>query len=374
MSTPAFAQIGACLLTLVPGAFSQTYQPFSPAPTEPLIDRVNPNDRVPVSPLSDIVQHELKLAGDYLAGRGVAKNAATAAHWYRAAADQGDPAAQNQLGFLYLTGVGVQPDDAEAFKWFARAAGSGFEPAKLNLAVMYMHGQGVTRDTSLGLQMLQDLAAKDDPIAEDYLGVAYFTGMGVNIDHSAAEKWFARAARHHEPEAEFDMGLLESTVADHPHDFGHAAGYFRSAAQYGYVPAMHSLGLLLVLHPEMPHKPDEPEKLLLTAAQAGFWRSSALLGILARSGRGRTADQAEAYRWFLIAASQGGAKAQSLLANDLAVCRAALDSEVQTREQQKADAWLQQYGTKITFLFGERYRNRAFPVAEIREPLTVTAN
>lgn len=374
MSITGLARIGACLLTLVAGASSQTYAPFPPSPSEPLIDRVSPVDRVPASPLSDAVQHELKLAGDYMAGRGVAKDASTAAHWYRTAADQGDPAAQNELGFLYLTGVGVQADDTEAFKWFARAAGSGFEPAKLNMAVMYMHGQGVTRDTSLGLEMLRDLAAKDDPVAEDYLGVAYFTGMGVNIDHSAAEKWFARAAHRHDPEAEFDMGLIESTVADHSHDFARAAGYFRSAVQAGYVPAMHSLGLLLVLHPEVPHKPDESEKLLLTASQAGFWRSSALLGILARSGRGRPADQAEAFRWFLIAAGEGGAAASKLLENDLAVCRAALDPEVQKQEQQQANAWLQQYGTKITFLFGERYRNRAFPIAEIREPLSLTAN
>lgn len=374
MSITGLARIGACLLSLVLGASSQTYRPFSPNPSEPLIDRVNPMDRVPASPLSDAVQHELKLAGDYMAGRGVAKDAATAAHWYRTAADQGDPAAQNQLGFLYLTGVGVQPNDAEAFKWFARAAGSGFQPAKLNLAVMYMHGQGVTRDTSLGLQMLQDLAAKDDPIAEDYLGVAYFTGMGVNIDHSAAEKWFARAARRHEPEAEFDMGLLESTVADHPHDFVRAARYLRSAAQAGYVPAMHSLAVVLVLHPEVPHKPDEIEKMLLTAARAGFWRSSATLGVLAREGKGRSVDQAEAYRWFLIAAGQGGAAAAKLLANDLAVRRAALDPAVQTQEQQQAGAWVQQYGTKCMFVFGDRYRSRGFPIAEIREPLSLTAN
>lgn len=368
MNLQKIAALGACLVILVVGAFSQNLKPLLPVPIDTLTDRAN------TPTMSDAMQKELRQAGDYMTGRGVPKDPEAAARLYRQAADQGDPAAQNQLGFLYLTGVGVQPDDVQAFKWFARAAGSGFEPAKLNLAVMYMHGQGVARDPSLGLQMLQDLAARGDANAQDYLGVAYYTGMGVKIDHSQGEKWFARAARHHDPEGEFDMGLIESSVADHAHDFARAAAYFRSAAEAGYVPAMHSLGLLLMRRPELARKPDEAGTMLLKAAQAGFWRSSVLLGVMARDGKGRAVDEAEAFRWFLIAAGQGGSVAQNLLVNDLAVGRAALDPAIQTQEQQQADAWVQQHRTRFTFLIAERRRNQAFPLAEIREPLSLTLN
>ena len=366
MTIPGIAKFGACLLIPVVGASSQTFRPVYPTLNEPLIAPVDPPLR------SEAAQHDLQLAGDYMAGRGVPKSAESAAYWYKKAADSGDPSAQTMLGFLYLTGVGVQPDDVEAFKWFARASGSGYQPAKLNLAVMYMQGQGVARDAALGVHMLQDLAAKRNSMAEDYLGIAYYTGMGVNIDHSLAAKWFARAARQHNAEGEFDMGLLESSTADQPRDLARAAAYFRSSAHAGFVPAMHSLGLVLVYHPELPQKPDEAEKALVTASRAGYWRSSVLLGIMARDGKGRTADKAEAFRWFLIAAGQGGAEAEKLVAHDLDEGRAALDAAVQAQQKQQADAWVKQYGAKITFVFGDRFRNQAFPLAEIREPLSLT--
>jgi TPR repeat protein len=43
-----------------------------------------------------------------------------AARWYRNAADQGDPAAQNNLGIMYKDGQGVPQDYAEALRLFSK--------------------------------------------------------------------------------------------------------------------------------------------------------------------------------------------------------------------------------------------------------------
>ena len=67
-------------------------------------------------------------------------------HYYRAAADAGDAAAQNNLGEFFETGRGVAQDTASAFSWYARAAAAGFPPAQLNLARLYAAGTGVARD------------------------------------------------------------------------------------------------------------------------------------------------------------------------------------------------------------------------------------
>jgi len=48
--------------------------------------------------------------------------------WYRKAADQGDAAAQFNLGTLYYNGRGVPQDLVEAHKWYTLAA-SGFPAA-----------------------------------------------------------------------------------------------------------------------------------------------------------------------------------------------------------------------------------------------------
>jgi len=73
---------------------------------------------------------------------------AKAVEYYRAAAEAGDKAAQNNLGELYEIGRGVARDVTLAFKWYARAAEAGFAPAQLNLARLYAAGAGVKRDTT----------------------------------------------------------------------------------------------------------------------------------------------------------------------------------------------------------------------------------
>ena len=53
-----------------------------------------------------------------------------AVKWYRLAAEQGDAAAQYNLGFAYYNGEGVEQDYAEAVKWWQMAAEQGDEIAK----------------------------------------------------------------------------------------------------------------------------------------------------------------------------------------------------------------------------------------------------
>ena len=82
----------------------------------------------------------------YRTGRGVTRDYARAAYWYRAAAERLHAPAQHNLAILYERGLGVPIDYGEARHWYRRAAEQGHGPAQFNLAVMYSIGQGVTRD------------------------------------------------------------------------------------------------------------------------------------------------------------------------------------------------------------------------------------
>ncbi len=64
----------------------------------------------------------------------------------RAAAEEGDPEAQNELGEMYATGVGVAKDFRSAAKWYRLAADQGHGPAQLNLGLAYAEGLGVPGD------------------------------------------------------------------------------------------------------------------------------------------------------------------------------------------------------------------------------------
>ena len=62
---------------------------------------------------------------------------AQAVYWYRKAADQGNAAAQNSLGFMYVNGRGgLAQDDVQAVYWYRKAADQGNAEAQTNLGVM----------------------------------------------------------------------------------------------------------------------------------------------------------------------------------------------------------------------------------------------
>jgi len=311
------------------------------------------------------LREELKLAGDYLAGRGVTRDLSQAAYWYRKAADQGDPGAQVDMGYFYLAGIGVKADAEQAVRWFQRASASGSRAGKLNLAVLYLNGEGVPEDTRLGLDLLNDLAKRDDPRGEAYLGLVYILGVGVERNPVIAEHWFDRAAKHHNPEAEYAMGTLYSVTDGHKRDLDRAIIYLRQSADAGYIPAKHSLGLLVVNHPELPQGSGEATALLEAAAIGGSWRSSAVLGILYRDGKGVPKDLSVAYRWFTIAEKQGGDQAQPLLRADITAARSALSVEQQKQSENSAAQWITTYPHSDIFVVKGGPESAFFPMDEV---------
>jgi TPR repeat protein len=66
--------------------------------------------------------------------------------WYRRAAEQDQPQAQNNLGYMYENGEGLPRDYQEAFKWYRKAADKGDPEAQNNVELMYKNGFGVPRD------------------------------------------------------------------------------------------------------------------------------------------------------------------------------------------------------------------------------------
>ncbi len=81
-----------------------------------------------------------------------------AVEWYRKAAEQGLPVAQNDLGALYAEGRGVS-DEKKALEWFRKAAEQEYAPAQSNLGWMYGRGRGVQRNRDEAVKWLRKAAA-----------------------------------------------------------------------------------------------------------------------------------------------------------------------------------------------------------------------
>ena len=66
-------------------------------------------------------------------GRGIVRSNTKMMKWTRAAAKQGYPVAQNNLGAIYMDGTGVKLDYNKAYEYFKLAADQGYLTAKQNL-------------------------------------------------------------------------------------------------------------------------------------------------------------------------------------------------------------------------------------------------
>ena len=118
----------------------------------------------------------------------------------RQAAEQGDVAAQTELGrmyvlgFLYRKGWDVPLDYVQAVQWFRRAAEQGYADAQSYLGWMYKTGRGVPQDDAQAVQWYRQAAEQGYARGQHNLGDMYRDGTGVRKDIVAAYMWFNLAA------------------------------------------------------------------------------------------------------------------------------------------------------------------------------------
>jgi TPR repeat protein len=135
-----------------------------------------------------------------------------AAASYRQAADQGDAAAQSNLGLLYSNGTGVKQSDTEAVKLFRLAADQGNASAQASLGFMYDLGRGVTQSDTEALKWYRKSADQGDPSAQNDLGTMYEDGQGVPKDRTEAVKWYRLSARQGNESAQRALRRLGEAV------------------------------------------------------------------------------------------------------------------------------------------------------------------
>jgi len=108
---------------------------------------------------------------------------------WRPLAEQGNGAAQYQVGILYAEGTGVEASDLIAAAWFQRAANQGVAVAQYNLGVSYAEGLGVPKDDATAAKWFRRAADQGMAYAQLNLGLLYSAGRGVPQDNVEAVKW-----------------------------------------------------------------------------------------------------------------------------------------------------------------------------------------
>ena len=103
-----------------------------------------------------------QLGEAYWMGRGVTLNYSEALKWFRIGAEQGDPRAMANIGWIYENGFGVKRDYSEARRWYEMAARQGDAIANWNLGRMYQYGYGVPTDLGRAIEYFRIGVAKGD--------------------------------------------------------------------------------------------------------------------------------------------------------------------------------------------------------------------
>jgi hypothetical protein len=119
---------------------------------------------------------------------------AEAMRLYRPPADQGNPAAQNNVGWLYQNGWGVPQDYAEAVRWYLKAADRGNAAAQTSLGWLYQNGWGIKQDYAEAMRWYRMAADQGNAAAQTKIGGLYSDGLGVPRDQGQAQAWMQKAA------------------------------------------------------------------------------------------------------------------------------------------------------------------------------------
>jgi hypothetical protein len=124
------------------------------------------------------------------------------------------PEAQFTLGVAYDLGRGVKKDPAESAQWFRKAANQDHPPALAAYASKLERGDGVAKNTAKAALYYLRAAQRGHPPAMSRLAYMYYTGVGVPRDFRRAGAWYQRAARADDPWAKNDLAWFLSTCPD----------------------------------------------------------------------------------------------------------------------------------------------------------------
>ena len=194
---------------------------------------------------------------------------ATAMRKFRPLAEQGDAAAQFNLGIMYANGKGVPEDAVQAVYWYRKAAEQGDAAAQFNLGFMYANGKGVPEDAVQAVYWYRKATGQGNAAAQNNLGVMYTNGEGVPEDAVQAVYWYRKAAEQGEAAAQFNLGFMYANGEGVPENYVQAVHWYRKAAEQGNATAQTALGTMYA------------------------------------DGRGIPKDDVQAYAWFNLAAAQG---------------------------------------------------------------------
>lgn len=243
----------------------------------------------------------------YRKGEKDPANYSQAVAWYKKAALQGHPSAQNNLGVMYRYGLGVPKDALEAMKWYRLAADKDSLSAYNVGKLYYYKTTGIPQSYPESMKWFQKAQKEGSVGAEYYLGLMYLRGQSVEKNCNTAMTMFKESAERGNRNAQFTLALIyESSknlieTCNVSFDDTLAFQWYKKAAEQQLPQAEYSLGTLYRYGKGTEKNYFESKKWLLKAADQGLFEAQIALGILYAEAEN---DYVEGYKWLSVGISR----------------------------------------------------------------------
>ncbi|MDP6734372.1 MAG: ATP-binding cassette domain-containing protein [Gammaproteobacteria bacterium] len=155
------------------------------------------------------------------------------------------------------------------------------------------------------------LAEQGDVNGQYNLGVMYRDGDGVPQDYAEAIRWFRLAADQGDATGQYNLGVIGFSGGASGQDFEET----KRLAEQGDAIAQFTLGNMYDSGRGVPENDAEAVRWYRLAAEQGGAAAQSNLGFMYENGEGVPENDAEAVKWYRLAAEQGDPFAQFNLGN-----------------------------------------------------------
>jgi TPR repeat protein len=217
---------------------------------------------------------QFQLGRAYYRGNSVEKDPQKALELIRKAAEAGNPDGIDSMGFFYANGEIVEMDENQAVEWFRRGVAAGSARSKLNLGLLLRQGKTIQPSAAESLELMEEAAAAGVPEAKSYLGQLYFNGdRHMKPDRHKAYPHVKAAAEAGDAVCQNIMGVFHRDGLGVVEDFGpsskEAVEWFRKAAQQNDLKAQSNLAHIMGVGSPACEDPQEALKWLIIAKDRG---------------------------------------------------------------------------------------------------------
>lgn len=179
----------------------------------------------------------------YQYGKGRHQSYKDALDWYKRSASQGYARAQNILGVMYRDGIGTEKSYKDALDMFKLAADQNYARAQYHIALMYHYGQGVEKSDISAVGYLLTAANQGHPMAQNFLGYLYQHGLGVERSDISAVTWYTESANRGFSYGQYNLGVMYLNGNGVDKSMSVAKKWFEKAAEQNHPDALYNLGV-----------------------------------------------------------------------------------------------------------------------------------